>query len=160
MWNNTELSPLGKCRRSVINPKNNKKYSVEFVVYSGDFTPLLGNSTSQQMNLVTVNDANFEQIAIVSPQDTFSNVFDGGLGKLGAPHHLKVDDTVHPVIMPARRIPVAIRPKLKTELQRMEKLGVITTISEPTTWVSQLGQKRSGALRVCIDPRELNKALL
>ena len=114
------------------------------------------------MNLVTVNDANFERIAIVSPQDTFSNVFDGRLGKLGAPHHLKVDDTVHPVIMPARRIPVAIRPKLKAELQRMEKLGVITPISEPTTWVSQLviTQKRSGALRVCIDPRELNKALL
>ena len=114
------------------------------------------------MNLVTVNDANFERIAIVSPQDTFSNVFDGGLGKLGAPHHLKVDGTVHPVIMPASRIPVAIRPKLKAELQRMEKLGVITPISEPTTWVSQMAitQKRSGALWVYIDPRELNKALL
>ena len=24
MWNNTELSPLGKCRRSVINPKTTK----------------------------------------------------------------------------------------------------------------------------------------
>ena len=64
--------------------------------------------------------------------------------------------------MPARRIPVANRPKLKAELQRMEELGVITPISEPTTWVSQLviTQKRSGARRVCIDPRELNKTLL
>ena len=44
----------------------------------------------------------------------------------------------------------------------MTKLGVITKVEEPTPWVSQLVvvTKKNGGVRVCIDPRELNKALL
>ena len=33
-----------------------------------------------------------------------------------------------------RRIPIPLLPKVKEELQRMEKLGVISRISEPTDW--------------------------
>ena len=41
-WNNTKQVPLGICRRNVVNPRNNKKYSVEFIVFEDNFTPLLG----------------------------------------------------------------------------------------------------------------------
>ena len=58
--------------------------------------------------------------------------------------------------------PVAVHPKLKAKLDRMTKLGVITKVEEPTPWVSQIVviPKKNGGVRVCIDPRELNKALL
>ena len=43
----------------------------------------------------------------------------------------------------------------------MTKKGVITPVTEPTPWVSQLvvATKPNGNLRVCIDPKYLNKAL-
>lgn len=66
-----------------------------------------------------------------------------------------------PVVHPCRKVPFALQEKLKDELARMEKLGVIKKIDEPTEWVSSLVvvQKKTGALRTCLDPRDLNKAI-
>ena len=43
----------------------------------------------------------------------------------------------------------------------MEALGVIRKADEPTEWVSSLVvvQKLNGKVRVCLDPRDLNKAI-
>jgi len=40
--------------------------------------------------------------------------------------HLRVDNSVAPVVMPARQIPILIRPKLREELVRLTQPGVIT----------------------------------
>ncbi|GBM85033.1 Transposon Tf2-6 polyprotein [Araneus ventricosus] len=50
---------------------------------------------------------------------------------------------------------------LKSELDRMVKAGVIEKVTEPTDWVSPLVivQKKNGALRVSLDPQNLNKAI-
>ena len=47
--------------------------------------------------------------------------------------------------------------KLKTELDRMEKLRVIEKVTEPTEWVNSLVivEKSNGNVRVCLDPRNL-----
>ena len=169
MWNSSRLTPLGTCRKSIRNPKNGKRYNVEFVVIEEDFLPIIGFSAAQQMHLIEVVHKNLERVAAIRDKNTttsvgcqFSEVFDNELGSLPGMHSLKVDPSVHPVVMPSRRIPIALRPKLKAELNRLVTLGVITPVEEPTPWVSQLviTQKPSGKLRVCIDPRELNKALL
>ena len=49
----------------------------------------------------------------------------------------------------------------KQELDRLQQLEVIVPIDEPTPWVSSLAVvvKKSGALRICIDPRPLNTSL-
>jgi len=41
-------------------------------------------------------------------------------------------------------------------------MNVIIPVEEPTPWISQIvvTPKKSGKLRVCIDPHKLNKALL
>ncbi|XP_053395631.1 uncharacterized protein LOC128555874 [Mercenaria mercenaria] len=64
-----------------------------------------------------------------------------------------------PVVHPPRRIPVALRDKCKKELDKMEKLGVITKVSEPTEWVNSMVtvQKKSGDLRIVLDPGDLNR---
>lgn len=46
------------------NPKNSRKYNVEFVVVKGNYTPLVGSRASQQMNLVTVHQENTQQVTI------------------------------------------------------------------------------------------------
>ena len=72
-----------------------------------------------------------------------------------------MDPTVTPVVSPARRVPVSMKPKLQQELKRLSSLGVIKSVDQPTEWGSQMAisMKKSGDVRVCIDPRPLNKAL-
>ena len=49
---------LGKKRLTLKNPKNNKKYNVEFVIVNADVKPILGARAIQHMKLVTVNQEN------------------------------------------------------------------------------------------------------
>ena len=86
-----------------------------------------------------------------------------GLGSLKEPYHIKIDTTGSPVIHPPRRIPTALRGKLKTTLDEMEKLGVIRKVDEPTDWVSSMvvvEKPKLNKLRVCLDPKDLNHAIM
>ena len=76
-------------------------------------------------------------------------------------HHIQLDPKQNPVVHPPRKVPVTIRPKVKDELERMERLGVIERIQDPTDWVNSMVTviKPNGKLRICIDPRDLNKRL-
>ena len=162
MWNEAEDTPLGCCRLNVRNPKNNKKYNVPFVVFKGDRVPILGYRTSLQMRLVTVEDDNFHIAAVSESLATqYPAVFDGGLGSLPGTQRLTLDPDAQPKIMATRRTPIALRPQLKEALDKLVDLGVIEPVDQPTPWVSQivLARKRSGEIRVCLDPHELNKAI-
>ena len=76
-------------------------------------------------------------------------------------HHIQLDPKQNPVVHPPRKVPVTIRPKVKDELERMERLGVIERIQDPTDWVNSMVTviKPNGKLRICIDPRDLNRAI-
>ena len=43
----------------------------------------------------------------------------------------------------------------------MEEMGVISRVSKPTDWISRLvySRKSSGRLRICLDPKDLNRAI-
>ena len=75
--------------------------------------------------------------------------------------HLDVDRTRKPDKMPVRLIPVAIKGKLKAELDRLEKLGVLGRIEEPTKLESNLVivKKLNGSLRLCLNPKSFNAVL-
>ena len=113
------------------------------------------------MHLVKIQDNNFHRVAAVQVDSCFNSLFDEKLGECSGVQHLTVDPNVCPKIMASRRIPIAIRPQLKGELERLTAMGVIAPVDEPTPWVNQVEvvKKRSGVLRVCIDPHELNKTL-
>ena len=56
----------------------------------------------------------------------------------------------------------ALREPLKEKLQRMERLGVINKCTKPTAWVHSLVvvKKKNYKLRVCLDPNDLNRAVM
>ena len=174
MWNKTELKPEGKCRVTLCNPKNRRKYSIEFILVKRNLTPLLGAKVTQQMGLIQVHGANFEKFAATKTMDKasgpktaqeiieeYKDVFEGDLGTLEGKQHLAVDPTVLPNVFPLRWVPFAIKPKLMTELERLTDIGILMPVDEPTDWVSHLviATKESGDLHLCLDPKQLNKAL-
>ena len=72
---------------------------------------------------------------------------------------MQLKPEVQPVVNAARKVTVAIREKVKAELDRMEKLNLISKVDEPTKWVNSMVvvPKSNGAVRVCLDQRDLNK---
>ena len=154
------------------NPKNQKKYRVEFVVTKDVYTPLVGSVFAQKMGPITVKQENilnvtgavdkpdFEGLSIKEINATYSDVFKG-LGCMEGKLHLELDEKVTPEIMPPRRVPLSLRDRLKQELTRLEKEHVIIKEEDPTDWVSSLvvTEKPNGKLHVCIDPQHLNRAL-
>ena len=50
-YSKTDLKLLGVAKVSMRNPKNKKKYGIEFAVIDEDCTPLLRSSAAQQMGL-------------------------------------------------------------------------------------------------------------
>ena len=85
-----------------------------------------------------------------------------GLGKVrGYAHRPLVRAEVKPVAQHPRRIPLSLRDEVTTEIKRLEKEGIIKR-TEASEWVSNVVpvRKRSGLLRLCIDLRQLNKAIV
>ena len=60
-----------------------------------------------------------------------------------------------------RSVPVALEDGLKKELDRLTSEGIIAPVVVPTDWVSALVvmKKSNGSLRLCLDPKPLNKEL-
>jgi hypothetical protein len=94
--------------------------------------------------------------------ELYPDVFDGRLGLLEGDVHLEVDPNVPPVQMPLRRQPVAVRDRVEAELQKLVAENVIAPVTKPTPWVSALlvTTRKDNSLRICIDPKFLNRALL
>ncbi|KAL9953715.1 hypothetical protein ACROYT_G041171 [Oculina patagonica] len=63
----------------------------------------------------------------------YSDLFQG-LGCLPGEHAIKINPAVTPVVHPPRKVPVALKGKIKEELDRMEEAGVIVRQTEPTEW--------------------------
>ena len=93
-------------------------------------------------------------------KENYKEVFQG-LRKLEESYHMQIDSQAVPVTQAPRKIPATLRNKLKEELERMQEEQVIVKVEEPTDWVHNpvIVEKPNGKLRVCLDPRELNKYL-
>ena len=162
VWTSSTIKPIGKCRLIIRNCKNRKRYSVEFIVVAEEYTPLLGKRTSEQMGLITVN---YENISAMNVQDDvmskYKDVFNKDMGTFKNNVHLTVDTSAEPMAIPSCRVPINLKDKVFEKLREMEKAKIIEKVDQPTDWVSRMvtAVKKTGDLRICIDPQALNKAL-
>lgn len=140
-----------------------RQIRAQLLIVDMNVQPILALSACTKLNLVkrvfvvtSPDSANDQDSLMEEYKDCFA-----GRGCLPGIHKIHVDKSVPPVVHPCRKIPFTLREKLKAELERMEKLEVIKKIDEPSEWVSSLviAQKKTGAMRVCLDPRDLNKAI-
>lgn len=92
----------------------------------------------------------------------FPDVFDEGLDLLEDEYHIRLNDSAKPVQHAPRRGQVALRSKIKDTLEELHSAGVIEPVSKPTPWISSMlaVPKKNGKIRICLDPKDLNKAIL
>jgi hypothetical protein len=90
----------------------------------------------------------------------YKDVFTGE-GRFEEKLHLEVNKEIPPTKIPVRKVPIALKKPIKEELDRLVKLDVLTKVEVPTDWISSMVavQKKDGSVRLCIDPKPLNKAL-
>ena len=148
---------------------NQTHVSLVFHIIDKQVSTILGLEDALNLKLLSLHSAIYE-VSDGDTPDSFSSQilsqykdrFDDELGQLPAIYKMRIDESVAPVIKPARRIPIAMEQKVKDELDRMTRLGVIKPEPEPTEWVSYMvaAKKKSGEIRICIDPKDLNHALL
>lgn len=99
------------------------------------------------------------------PENTppgFEALFSEGLGFVkDYVHQIKRRPDVTPVIAKLRRLPLALRQQVSDELARLEHEDIIERV-DASEWVSPLVvvKKKDGSLRLCVDLREPNKAIV
>ena len=85
-----------------------------------------------------------------------------GIGTLpSGPYHIKLEDSFKPVQHPPRSVPFGMLSAYKAELDRLVKEGIITQVHNHTEWINSIVQvmKEDSSLRLCLDPKDLNKAI-
>ena len=91
----------------------------------------------------------------------YPNSFDR-LGSLKGEYNIRIDPTVKPVTHARRKVPIESKEAIDKELDYLIEEEIITEQVEPTPWVSSVTfpRKPNGDVRVCLDPSNLNKAII
>ena len=84
----------------------------------------------------------------------------------GPPYHIQLDPGVTPKQTPCHPIPVHLKEAFQQEVNKMLQVGVLKPVQEATPWINSFvlveGKDKSGnlKLRMCLDPTNLNKAIM
>ena len=175
MYNGAVMYPVGKCKLKCT--RDGSSHVLEFQVVDGDVRPLLSAESCQRLNFlkVLVKDSlhHVDTVAQDSQYTSsmsktvindnilieYTDVFEG-LGCLADPYHIEIDPTAQLVIHPPRKVPVTLREPLRLELEIMVEENILAPVSEATDWVSSMVTVvKPNKLRICIDPKDLNRAI-
>ena len=93
--------------------------------------------------------------------NTFKDVFDG-IGTLpGGDYHLRLKPDAKPVQHAPRQVPEKKKAAYKAELERLTHEGIIKKEDGHTPWINSIvpAVKPDGSIRLCLDPKDLNRSL-
>ena len=150
-----------------------KANKLDFYVTSKHEQPLLGFNACRELNLLQPVDENFCTATISSSPEAeqcvteaeiiveYPDLFDGIVGELEGLVHFETDPNVPPVQMSMCRLPIGVGDKIESELKRLEREDIITSVDEPSSCISALlvVMNPDGRVSICLDTKPLNKAL-
>ena len=126
--------------------------TIKFYVVETQQKPILSGEASKKLGLI-------ERVHKIKDLEDFPEL-KKTTGMLPGTYSLRIDPSTPPVIHGPRRQPQALVPKIKAKLEEMERAQHIVKVIEPTDWVSSLVVVVKGEkVRLCIDPKDLNKAI-
>ena len=139
--------------------KDDVEVEQEIFVAKEVHKPLLGQPAIEALGLVQrIRGIRTKQL---NPVEQFPSLFQG-LGKLQGQYSIKLQEGAKPYALTTpRRVPIPLMKPVKEELERMEKMGVISRISEPTDWCAGMVvvPKANGKVRICVDLTHLNNSV-
>ncbi|XP_030031283.2 uncharacterized protein K02A2.6 [Manduca sexta] len=166
-YNGDPIPTLGQVSLKCKIGKENQ--FITFQVCHGKLLPILGLDTIDKFKLIkripSSLNKNNTQIQKIDSKDTmlekYKDVFEG-LGQIKEyEYKIILRNDWQGKIEPCRHVPFKLLTKLKSELDNLEKIGVISKIEKPTDFVSSLviTSKPDGSIRVCLDPQYLNSQI-
>ncbi|PFX34820.1 Retrovirus-related Pol polyprotein [Stylophora pistillata] len=167
LYDGRVVKPLGSYTFTV-SLKSRSKCETSFDILENAPWPIVDGNTSIKQGWIclgpdqsihSLNSENYEPLSFDKLMRDFEDVFTG-LGCLPGEYHTEIDPDIRLVQHTPRREPVPLKAKLKEKIDEMEKQGIIVQENKPTDWISSLvAVQKPGKLRVCIDPRDLNRAI-
>ena len=149
---------------------NKRRTTAKFIVVQDERAgSLLGSQTAIDPGLLQIGPKVTEIRTLSCTTDPATQIlakYDKafqGVGKLrDFSMQIHVDPSVTPIAQPPRRIPFQIRAKVEDKIRELEQLDIIERVEGPTLWVSPLVAvpKPNGEVRVCVDMRQANQAIL
>ena len=94
-------------------------------------------------------------------EKSLSRLFDT-IGNMPSTYTIRTDPSVPPVQHARWKVPIEYRDQIEKALDDMVLKGVIAPVTKPTAWVSSLtySRKPDGTLHICLNPKDLNKAIV
>ncbi|XP_030747091.1 uncharacterized protein K02A2.6-like [Sitophilus oryzae] len=119
-----------------------------FYVIKGGTKNLIGKNTATALGILKIG----FHINVIESFPKFKNVI----------VDIPIDESVTPVVQPYRRIPVPLEAKVEAKLLELIESDIIEAVNEPSKWVSPIVPvlKENGEIRICIDMRRANKAIM
>lgn len=158
------MKPLGQIELNCL--VKGKMLNAEFLIVDKRVSPILGLKSCNSFGLVKRK--NISEIQKLNKEDEerdkfvkeHKSIFEG-MGTFPSKYKIKILDNTVGVINPPRRVPQTILERLKIELSNLEKNKIIEKVGEPKEWSCNLVivQKPDKTLRLCLDPKELNKII-
>ena len=107
-------------------------HSLPFFIVDRALQPLLGFRACMDMGkFCNISNMDFSSQTFLQYKDLFSKE----LGELPITYSMTLDPSIQPMVRPAHHIPVAMQERV---MQRMQSIGVITPVTEPTDWMSSM----------------------
>ncbi|XP_055596046.1 uncharacterized protein LOC129746422 [Uranotaenia lowii] len=143
---------------SVESGTNNCKTTAMFYVVEGGLQSLLGKETAIRLGVLKLGLANLENsINAVAPElkRPFPKIKNVQV-------RIPVNVNIPPVVQRVRRPPIALLSRIEEKLEQLLTTDIIEPVSGPSPWVSPLVTivKDNGDLRLCVDMRRANQAIL
>ena len=158
-YSDGHIPSFGVCCVSV-QYKKRHIYAYMEVVRDERRPALLGGTDCARLWLV-------KMVHAVNTKDIKSNILKShpqlidGSGSLPGVHTIVLQDDAAGAIHAPCRVAIAKRTELKRELDRQVQQGFLAKVTEPTGWANSLVivEKSNGQMRLCIDPKDLNKVV-
>ena len=141
--------------------------TLKFFVVTTEGPTIIGLPSLRNLELISLHCTIKEDKGpinfIVELTNSYPNQFDR-IGHFKSDYHIVLKPDHHPMIHALRKCPIHLRDEIK-ELKTMESQGLIRKVSEPTEWVCSIvyiyfRKRRNGKLRLCLDPKDLNRAIM
>ena len=167
LYDGRVVEPLGSYTFTV-SLNSGSECKISFDILENATWPIVDGNTCIKQSWISLgsdqflhslNSEKYEPLSFDKLMRDFEDVFTG-LGCLPGEYHIEIDQNIRPVQHTSRRVPVPLKAKLKEKIDEMEKEGIIIQETKSTDWISSLvAVQKPGKLRVCIDPRDLNRAI-